>query len=283
MYKSKTLFSSVLLTACLLFLSNNVRAWERIISPCSGFGCGSQSRSVVVDAAGDVIAGGTSHGTLVVKMAKEDGRVIWSLNPFPGAGNPIPDVVDLAVDSNNDVFVATYVGVIKVSGATGTVMWRGPGTPGFLVALAVDSNDNVVVADSGFTINKLRGTNGTEMWRYDNPFTAYDVAVDKDGNVAGVGQMNQNFATVRLNGVDGSEIWQREINGNGTYTNHWEMANSVAIDSNGNVVVAGVTSNNSPLTPDVDESNNFRDFTVAKYLPNGDRQWVEIIDGQHLG
>jgi len=270
MYKSKTLFSSVLLTICLLLLSNNVGAWERTLSQCPG--CGSDAGAVTVDAAGDVIAGGRVGTTEVVKLSKENGSVIWSFNPNPGADHPVPNVTDLAVDSNNDVFVLTYGGVIKVSGATGIMMWRGPGTPGYFVALAVDSNDNVVVADSGFTINKLRGTDGAEMWRYDNPYTAHDVAVDKDGNVAAVGHMNNNFAVVRLNGNNGSEIWQREINGAGVLSNSfgWEAAKAVAIDSVGNVVAAGViTSEFSHI-----------DFIVAKYSTEGVRLWVRTIANQ---
>jgi len=73
MYKSETLFSLALLAVCLLLLSNNVRAWERKISPCSGFGCGSAARSVVVDAAGDVIAIESINGYGVVNVSTAGG------------------------------------------------------------------------------------------------------------------------------------------------------------------------------------------------------------------
>jgi hypothetical protein len=111
------------------------------------------------------------------------------------------------------------------------------------------------------------------MWRYEHEGRAYAVAIDTNGNVAAAGVMNRNFAAVRLNGTNGSEIWQREINGVGSFTDNNEVANAVAIDSGGNVAVAGVTSN---------KINDFGDFTVAKYSPDGTRLWMRIIDGSYI-
>jgi parallel beta-helix repeat protein len=281
MYKSKTLFSSVLLTGCLLLLSNSVRAWERTLSHCDI--CGGRADAVVVDAAGDVIAGGVTNGSEVVKMSKADGSVIWRYAVFPGSGPPVPRVYRLAVDSNGDVFVipAFTTAVIKLSGATGTEIWRGSvgvtthnNSYPFIEAVEIDRDNNVVTAGriaGMFNVGKLRGTNGTEMWRYERAGSAYDVAIDTNGNVAAVGQMNQNFATVRLNGIDGSEIWQREINGTGVHSDigDFEVAHAVTTDSGGNVLAVGVTNN----------LNANGDFTVAKYSLDGTRIWMRIIDG----
>lgn len=277
MCNSKTLFSSILLIVCMLLLYNNVRAWERIISHC--FGCGGDARGVVVDAAGDVIAIGTINSYEVVKMSKADGSVIWRFHAF---SDPIED---LAVDSNGDVFVVAHANrsVVKVSGTTGTEIWRaavGVTNPNAfqpsIKAVAVDRDNNVVTAGTVgglLNISKLRGTNGTEMWRYEREGYAFDVAIDANGNVAAAGLMNRNFAAVRLDGANGSEIWQKEINGAGNFSDVFEMANAVAVDSGGNVIVAGITSN---------VIANFRDFTVAKYSPDGIRLWVRIIDGTYI-
>ncbi|MGI8641325.1 MAG: alpha/beta fold hydrolase [Pyrinomonadaceae bacterium] len=280
MYKSKTLFSAVLLAVCLTLLSNNVRAWERTISYCDT--CGGDARHVVVDAAGDVIAVGTVNEKEVVKMSKADGSVIWRSIV---SNDPIGD---LAIDSNGDVFVvfAWSRSVVKVSGATGTRMWQGlvgqtnfNGYQPIIHAVAVDRDNNVVTAGQVgglFNVGKLRGTDGTEMWRYERGGptydVAYDVAIDTNGNVAAAGQMNKNFVAVRLNGTNGSEIWQREINGTGNLSNvgDYDVANAVAVDSGGNVVVAGVTSN---------ASGGPTDFTVAKYSLDGTRLWMRTIDG----
>jgi hypothetical protein len=96
------------------------------------------------------------------------------------------------------------------------------------------------------------------------------VAVDPFGDVAASGIMNKNFGVVKLNGTSGLEAWQREINGAGNFSDAFEEANSVAMDSDGSVIAAGITSNRFA---------DPRDFTVAKYTPGGDLQWVRALDG----
>ncbi len=145
MSKPKILFFLVLCN--LSFLPSDALAWERIISPCNG--CGSRAEAVVVDAAGDIIAIGSINGSEVVKMSKADGSVIWRFGAF---SDPIED---LAIDSNGDVFVvaAWNRSVVKVSGATGTEMWRGvigvtnPNAfQPYIHSVAVDRDYNVVTA-----------------------------------------------------------------------------------------------------------------------------------------
>ncbi|HZG52012.1 MAG TPA: alpha/beta fold hydrolase [Pyrinomonadaceae bacterium] len=256
-----------------------VAAWERTISDCAL--CGSGAHSAVVDAAGDVITlGGFYYGSDVVKLSKATGEIMWRFNVSGHESRTYAQ--EMAIDSNGDVFVVFVWSraVLKVSGATGKLVWQGTigvTSPNafqpIINAVAVDRDNNVVTAGTVgglLNVSKLRGTNGAEMWRYEREGNAYDVAVDTNGNVAAAGLMNRNFAAVRLNGSNGSEIWQREINGAGNFSDDFEIANAVAVDAGGNVLVAGVTSN---------VIANFRDFTVAKYAPNGTRLWLRIIDG----
>jgi pimeloyl-ACP methyl ester carboxylesterase len=256
-----------------------VAAWERTISDCAT--CGSGAHSAVVDAAGDIITlGGFYYGSDVVKLSKATGEIMWRFNVSGYESRTYAQ--EIAIDSNGDVFVVFVWSraVIKVSGATGKLVWQGTigvTSPNafqpIINAVAVDRDNNVVTAGTVgglLNVSKLRGTDGAEMWRYEREGNAYDVAIDTNGNVAAAGLMNRNFAAVRLNGTNGSEIWQREINGAGNFSDDFEIANAVAVDAGGNVLVAGVTSN---------VIANFRDFTVAKYAPNGTRLWLRIIDG----
>lgn len=276
MYKPKTLFSSVLLTLCLLFLSNNVRAWERIISRCSG--CGGSARAVKVDAAGDVIAIGSINGDEVVKMSKADGSVIWRFVAYgPDARISLND---LALDSNGDVFVVAHDTrmVIKVSGATGTEMWRATVEPSVfnafqtsIRAVAIDRDNNVVTAGtiSGLlNVSKLRGTNGAQMWRYEREGYATEVAVDSSGNVIAAGEMNRRMAVVKVQGSNGTELWQKEVNiaAPGQVR---DTAHALTVGVDGSVIIAGEAMNT--------EFN--KDFTVAKYSSDGTQQWVRQIDG----
>jgi hypothetical protein len=111
------------------------------------------------------------------------------------------------------------------------------------------------------------------VWHYEHEGLAKAVAVNPSGDVAAAGLMSSNFGVVKLEGVSGRELWQRELDGAGNFSGVFEEANAVAIDRDGSVAVAGVTSN---------EVANFRDFTVARYHPDGRTHWVQIIDGPYV-
>jgi len=294
MQKASPLLLLIIIVYCVFNQVPVAEAWERTLSHCSG--CGGSARAVAVDAAGNIITIGTINGSEVVKLSGTDGRVIWRFIAF-GAGTRIT-VEDLALDSNGDVFVVAHDtrGVVKVSGASGTEIWRGTigvtnpnAFQASIHAVAVDDDNNVVTAGTiggVLNVSKLRGTDGTEIWRYEREGDAFDVAIDSSGSVVAVGLMNRNFATVKLRGDTGTEIWQDEINGNGTYTDQWERANALAIATDGSIAVAGVTCNRAEdevvLGHKLSEVGNFRDFTVAKYRSDGDLQWVKRINGDYI-
>jgi hypothetical protein len=284
MKRSRLILPTLLFVFGLLFmlLTPGARAWQVSIFECSG--CGSRAESVVVDAAGDVISvGGFGYGADMIKISGANGSVIWRSKVMGHESRNYAQ--DLAIDSHGDLFVVfawTRV-VVKVSGADGTEMWRKPigGTLNALLpivnAVKVDRDDNVVTAGTMggyFNVYKLDGITGDEKWHNDaRGGMANGIAVDANGDVAAAGIMSRNFATVKLRGQDGQEIWHNEIDGAGNFSNDFEEANAVAIDQDGSVVAAGVTSN---------EIANFRDFTVAKYLPDGTTAWIEIVDGNYV-
>lgn len=274
------------LIGLLMFLTSHARAWQTSISDCQG--CGSRAEAVVVDAAGDVIAvGDFFDGSDMVKLSGATGQVKWRSEVMGHESRN--HAQDIAIDSHGDVFVVfTYTRlVVKVSGTDGTQIWRKPigGTLNALLpiisAVAIDRDDNVITAGTMggfFNVCKLDGQNGDEKWHYDvRGGYAKGVAVDGNGDVAAAGMMNNNFATVKLSGTDGQEIWYEEINGEGIFTDVFEEARAVTIGTDGSVVVAGVT-----VGVTGEFSDCTKDFTVAKYFPNGDH-WIRTINGSLLG
>src|SRR5438552_9424270 len=143
---------------------------------------------------------------------------------------------------------------------------------GMFNATAVDGAGNVVAAgyttntDTGgdFTVAKLDGTSGTELWRYSFSFaagvgpysdTALAVALDRSGHVIAAGTIWYYNASsgrpikwsemlvVKLNGTNGAEVWRQAISaptGNDADPTGLENAAfSVNIDAADNIVVAG--------------------------------------------
>lgn len=133
-------------------------------------------------------------------------------------------------------------------------------------AIAVDSNDNVVVAGAivnvdasspsrGFVI-KLNGHSGQELWRWISPFgknaivvdqVFFDVLVDAAGDVYALGSRwsaitQRDLYAVRLAGEDGGTVWEFiEHGGNASEPGNmwWESFIEAAFDGNGNIIAAG--------------------------------------------
>ena len=122
--------------------------------------------SVVLDAAGDVIAAGIIGVTLgVIKLDGATGNEQWR-----HAGGPPPSpfsgrVVD--VDRAGNVLAASRGVVRKLMGASGLQIWeQAPPALGFSRWLAVDEvGDVVAVGDgaAGFVAVKLNGSDGTDF------------------------------------------------------------------------------------------------------------------------
>lgn len=237
-------------------------------------GPGSRASAVVVDAAGDVIAAGYSPPSLS-KMSGATGEVIWRCEV---AISETPS--DIALDAHGDVFVVgSSRGVTKVSGADGSIIWqRGVGGTSnafqnFLNAVVVDRNGDALISGSVgglFNVSKLDGGTGDIEWYYEREGYAKAVAVDPAGDVAAAGLSNKNFAVVKLRGSDGLELWERELNGAGNWTDVFEEANAVVMDTDGSVIAVGDTANIFA---------NVSDFTVVKYAPDGSLSWSHAIDG----
>ncbi len=150
----------------------------------------------------------------------------------------------------------------KFSGADGSLLWPQlyvlTAEPcGTAKAVAIDASGDVVVVGSACDGNtgfanavavKLSGTTGTELWRrtlngsanMDDQANA--VAIDGAGNVAVVGWEfvtlgEHDVLVAKLSGLDGSDVWPPHLFGGNT--NQRDEGSGVAIDTAGDILVAG--------------------------------------------
>jgi hypothetical protein len=207
-----------------------------------------------------------------------------------------------------DVFVS------KLNSA-GTIQWiRQIGGAGsdFANGIAVDTNGNLVVVGS-FSGN-LTGTlsltnadatsftdifvakfdtNGTVLWanREGKGFSddlGRSVALDMAGNVFISGSSFQStFGSTNMidngrillakYGMDGSRIWARKLGDNPGHRN--DVANAVATDNNGNVVIVGSFQSARITLANVITNQGGTDGFIAKYDTTGQLMWHQSLGG----
>src|ERR1051325_7566805 len=231
-------------------------------------------------------------------IAAAFGEPLWTNRYDGGFYNFYDYATAVAVDSSGNVFVTGYsVGstgnydyvTIKYSGE-GPTLWsrryNGPANgDGFARALAVDGSGNVFVTGDSvgsggnhdYVTIKYSGT-GALKWTnvYNGPGNGADhanaLAVDGSGNVFVTGDSfngtNTDFATVAYSN-DGTPLWTNFYNGPG---NGGDVAVSVAVDTNGNVFVAGASWNGT---------ND--DFATVAYSGAGELLWVNRYNGPGNG
>jgi len=199
-------------------------------------GHGSYVNSIAVDQAGNVVAGGGMHilpdwiHMVVTKFAGSDGSELWrqDYDPYSGGVNVTYSV---AIDPFGDVMTADWLGtsissVIKLSGLTGSLLWRydfpdtGIPTGGYggSKAVQVDAAGDAIAIGaplaSGASYGviaaaKLSGGTGQEIWRRIEDSagcgdSADALAVGPGGNVAVAGYvyLRQNGVCVAPQGLD---------------------------------------------------------------------------------
>lgn len=200
------------------------------------------------------------------------GNILWTATyDGPGQflfGNDI--AVDLALDSNGDVFVTgpsndagghpDYV-TIKYRGIDGAQLWLNRyhlGTD-YPVDLIIDSQDNVYVTgltQSGLhriTTIKYRNSDGERLWVVsDTPAVqnfAASLALDSQGDVYVAGRAdpdsddsnrNDNVVVIRHRASDGAQLWMTLYGENAV--GHFDAALDIIIDASDNVYISGETS-----------------------------------------
>jgi uncharacterized delta-60 repeat protein len=263
-----------------------------------------QASSMAVDTLGNVIAAGvlfntgTSADFMVAKFAP-DGALLWQ-RTIDGTANSGDQAYSVAVDNRDNVVAAGFTFnsgtsrdfTVAKFAPDGTLLWQQNvnGTANGneeALSVAVDTLGNVVAAgfttnaDSGedFTVVKF-APDGALLWQRTANGTAnrgdeaWSVAADTLGNVVAAGyttnaDTGQDFAVAKF-AADGTLLWQRTRNGT---ADGLDWAFRVAVDTLGNVVAAGYITN----------TDTGRDFTVAKFAPDGTLLWQRTGNGTANG
>ncbi len=151
--------------------------------------------------------------------------------------------------------------------------------------------DNVIVSGVS-TATQLPVPTGDIAQLWDNAYAApgtnndkaeaVDVATDAAGNVyvtgksyqSGVGYGNYDIVTIKYDAA-GNQVWQRTYD-NPSHTNADDVPVKIAVDSSGNVYVAGYTAVGS--SNPTDPTFNNHDFVVVKYDSSGNQLWAPTFD-----
>src|SRR5262249_46634982 len=227
------------------------------------------ARSVRVDAAGDVVAGGELLNTgkgkdfVVVKLSGGTGAQLWR-QQINGSASLDDLARSVRLDPAGDVIAggelrntgSTDFAVFKFAGATGTELWRhvvDGSAAGTDVArsIRVDAAGDVVAAGElqnvatgmDFVVMKLSGATGAEAWRTQIKGRASlddlvrSVRVDAAGDVVAAGELQNtgtglDFTVVKLSGGSGTEIWRRVLNGSASGN---DAAHAVRIEPMGDI------------------------------------------------
>jgi hypothetical protein len=256
--------------------------------------------AMAVDGSGNVIVTGrtfnpgSAQDFLTIKYSAA-GVPLWT-NLYNGALNSSDYPSAVAVDASGNVFVTggTWRGggggdyaTLKYSSA-GVLLWAnfyngpGDGTDAAL-AMALDTNGNVFVTGaSGGGIGALAdfatikySNDGVPLWtnRFNGPGNSDDepsaMAIDASGNVFVTGYQTGSgsffdYVTIKYSNA-GVALWTNRYAGLVTGT---DLANAIAVDTNGNAFVTGYSGNGFGT-----------DYTTIKYSGAGVPSWTNRYNG----
>jgi hypothetical protein len=211
-------------------------------------------------------------------------------NDSPGGGYQIARC--LAVDGIGNVFVTGRTLNAETNYDYVTIKYSNGGAPlwtnyydGFAHgddgarAISVDSNGNVFVTgvSAGDFLTIKYSSTGVPLWtnRFDGLAHSGDqpwaIAVGSSGNTFVTGGSYDgsqfDYATVAYSN-EGMPLWTNFYAGP---ANHYDEGNFIAVDSNGNVIVAGYSENAL--------NNNNQAYATIKYSSAGDLLWMNFYDG----
>lgn len=282
-------------------------SWTETVD--GGLGKAEQCNSVAVDSSSNIYMTAEYYRTASyvgawLRKYDSNRNVAWTYT-YNAAANSTDEAFDVALDASGNSYImgytynpslsSYYVFVTKVNSAgsaawTRTVAVCGSDTWSFGRGVAVDSSGNVYVGGEGEIYDCEYGysdiwfrkydANGNTVWTHteDGPAGGMDdvrdLAVDSSGNLYATGSITvsgqgSNIWVAKYNS-SGNKLWSSTYNGT---SNLSDSGYKIAVDSNGNAYVAGVTT-------DTGQNNN---IWVRKYDTNGNVGWTQSFNGAANG
>ncbi len=220
------------------------RSWVNIYN---GTGNGEdRPTKILVDRFGNTIVTGWSMGTggvvdyITIKY-DQDGNEVW-VSRYGGTGGGDDVATGLGVGINGEVYVTGYS--------------RGGG--------GIDD----------FTTIKYNANTGAEEWvrRYYDPNNngkdsrAWDLVVDRNGDILITGDSSDDFATVKYNSA-GDLLWVKRYDPPSPFGS-LDDARQIKLDLNNNVYVTGYSQG----------FDQKYDLAVVKYDTDGNEEWVSRLN-----
>ncbi|AWH84317.1 hypothetical protein HYN59_03940 [Flavobacterium album] len=206
-----------------------------------------------------------------------------------GNSVPLASITDAAGNtyitggSGSEDYAGGNYFTIKVS-PTGTILWEArEESPQYAVEtgmkLLLDNDGNLITTgihwngnDMDIKTIKYNPSTGAKLWTgiYNGPGEGVDIPAaivnDSNGNIFVTGMSYSgtsiDYITVKYN-ADGSEAWNVRDSGPGEGS--WNEATAIALDGNGNVVVAGYSPN----------AEGWLNYHTVKYSPAGAEVWAQ--------
>lgn len=251
-------------------------------------------RAILADSTGAVYVAGTSRRNYLTIKYNAFGQELWSAVYRGPVDRDI--ATDLVVDSFANVYVTGWSRRDNSLGPTDftTVKYNSSGSIQWIVRdhyaqyprgplLAFDPFGYLILGGyiwdhSDYAVVKY-SADGAKQWAavFQEDYTFYqpqDIVLDNQGDAYLTGfffnpDSSRDFITLKYS-EDGNAAWAARYNG---AADGEDLAEAIAMDAAGNIYVAGQS----------EDMASGDDYTVIKYNPSGQQEWVVRYDGPASG